>query len=71
MALLIVTTAAHAGEPASTHATSLPCPNGPGVAVVAVDAQGNESWAGCWGADVPAPRDEDRRERTHQDRRTP
>lgn len=48
--LLFVAVSAHA-EIVSTHATFYPCPNGPGQAVIAVDENGNETWAGCWGSD--------------------
>ena len=67
--LLIVAVAAHAQSDdtaVSTHATLMPCPNGPGVAVVAVDEAGNETWAGCWGGEPPERhRDEDHHRRTH------
>ena len=53
--LFLACSAAHA-TPVETHATLMPCPNGPGTAVVATDENGNESWAGCWGSD-PVPDD--------------
>lgn len=54
--LLAIATAAHAqsDDPLRTHATQFPCPNGPGVAVVADQPDGSEEWAGCWGSNPPA-----------------
>jgi hypothetical protein len=58
-AAILLTATAHA-ETVETHATMMPCPDGsPGVAVVATDANGNESWAGCWDT-VSAQNDEPR-----------
>lgn len=63
MAAILLFPSAHA-EIVSTHATFYPCPNGPGQAVVAVDEDGNETWAGCWGSDpAPVDRDDDRRQK--------
>jgi len=67
--LLTVCVAAHAQSddtPVRTQATLVPCPSGPGVAVVATDAYGNQTFAGCWGADAPVrERHEDTHPRTH------
>jgi hypothetical protein len=70
--LMTVAISAHAQSddttPIQTHATLVPCPNGPGVAVEAIEADGQETWAGCWGADpvVRHPDDhEDHHVRTH------
>jgi hypothetical protein len=68
--LFAVATAAHAQSddvPLRTHATLFPCPNGPGVAVVADQPDGSQEWAGCWGSDAPVQDDyhrDDRRSHT-------
>jgi hypothetical protein len=65
--LLAAAISAHAqSDDIRTEATLMPCPNGPGVAVVAIDANGNETWAGCWGSDpVPERGYEERRHERH------
>jgi hypothetical protein len=75
--LLAFVSTAHAQTipPADTHATLFPCPNGPGVAVVAVQPDGSEDFAGCWGADAPVREGdyhrEDHNNRTRRDQRAP
>jgi hypothetical protein len=67
--LLVAAFSAHAQSddtPVQTHATLVPCPNGPGLAVEAIEADGQETWAGCWGADAPVrEHHEDHHVRTH------
>lgn len=54
----------------TSHATLMPCPSGPGVAVVAVDENGNETFAGCWGDPMPERErdDENHQRRTHKEK---
>jgi hypothetical protein len=68
VAALLYSATAHA-TPVETHATLMPCPNGPGVAVVATDENGNESWAGCWGSDPEPVYRDDHHHKTEQRRR--
>lgn len=48
--------------------TLLPCPNGPGTAVVVVDEDGNQTWAGCWGWENY---DDEQERHEHKHRRQP
>jgi hypothetical protein len=66
--LLLACVAAHADGDIQTYTNGEPCPNGPGLMVMATDEDGNTSWAGCWGADAVEIRDDEPHYHRHSER---
>ena len=67
--LLLLTAAITAQADTRVVNTLLPCPNGPGTAVVVVDEDGNQTWAGCWGwENYDEPEHKEHREREERRR---